>query len=239
MRLALLISGGGTTAEAIIKACREGRLAGVEPVLVIVSREDAVGIKRAIEAGIPQEDVLVIKPADCPTSDAFGEAIIAECKKRSVDIIGQYGWLVKTPENVIRAFEGMMVNQHPGPLDPGRPDFGGKGMYGRRVHCARLLFVRRVNRDFWTEATTQRVAAEFDKGAVLKRKQTPIFENDDVESLQKRLLPVEYEVQIETLADFAAGRVRELTRETPLVRPGETGILEECKQEAIAAYPQG
>jgi len=239
MRIALLISGSGTTAEQIILASRSGKLEGVTPALVISSSADASGILRVKRAGIPEGDVLVIEPNSFPSKDAFGEAVIGECRRRRVDFIGQYGWLAKTPANVIEAFRGMMVNQHPGPLDPGRPDFGGKGMFGRRVHCTRLLFVRAVNRDFWTEATAQRVAANYDEGAVLKRAQVPILPDDNVVSLQARVLPVEYDVQIGTLRDFANGTVQELERETSLVLSGEEPILEKAKQKAIAMYPEG
>src|SRR5437588_342377 len=83
---------------------------------------------------------------------------------------------------------GRIINQHPGPLDPGRPDFGGKGMFGRRVHAARLLFVNQTGHDFWTEATSQRVAENFNEGPVLNRKQLNILPDDTVETLAARLL---------------------------------------------------
>ncbi len=239
MRIALLISGGGTTAAEIILASRSGRLNGIEPALVIGSRAGIPGIERAAEAEMLKDNVVVIQPGDFENEKAFGEAIIKACEARGVEFIGQYGWMPKTPQNVIERFQGMMVNQHPGPLDPGRPDFGGTGMYGRRVHAARLYFVRRTNRDFWTEATAQRVAVEFDGGTVLKRKQVLILPDDDVGSLQERVLPVEYETQIETLRDFAAGEIKELKRETPLVLPGEEKILEEAKKAAILLFPKG
>ncbi len=212
MRVALLISGSGTTAESIIRATQDGRLAGVEIACVIASSTEAGGIERTKKAGVPEKDVLVLSPKSFSSREEFGEAIIKECRARGVDFVGQYGWLVKTPENVIEAFEGRIANQHPGPLDPGRPDFGGKGMFGRRVHAARLFFVRAVNRDFWTEATAHRVVAEYDKGAVLCAKQVPILPDDTPESLQARVLPVEHEVQIETLAMFANPAVN---REVP------------------------
>ena len=248
MKIALLISGGGTTMEAIIKATRNGTLVGVEPVLVIASNENAGGIEKAHNLGINGEDILVINPKDFPTREDFGQKIIEECKKREVDFIGQYGWMVMTPENVINAYADRIVNQHPGPLDTrlstsggqaGRPDFGGAGMYGLRVHQARIEFVKKVNRDFWTEATCHRVTAEFDQGAILKRREVPIQEDDTAESLQKRVLPMEHAVQIETLQDFANGNVKEWQREIPLVLSGEEGILEECKQIAIKMYPKG
>jgi len=148
MKIALLISGGGSTMEAIIKAVQNGVLKNIEPVLVISSKKDAGGIEKARALGIKNEDILIIRPKDFLSREDFGEKIISECKKRNVDFIGQYGWMVLTPENVIREYKNMIVNQHPGPLDMGEPDFGGKGMYGLRVHQARIEFVKKVNRDF-------------------------------------------------------------------------------------------
>jgi phosphoribosylglycinamide formyltransferase-1 len=240
MKIALLISGGGTTMEAIIKACKSGVLAGVEPVLVIASRGDAGGIKKAQALGIKDDNIIILLPKSFETAEKFGEAIINECKKRNVDFIGQYGWLAKTPENVCEEYKGMIVNQHPGPLDPGRSgDFGGAGMYGIRVHEARLEFVHKVNRDFWTEATTHRVTANFDEGQIVKCKRVEILPDDTAETLQARVLPVEHEVQIAALQDFINGNVSEFHRDTPLVLKGEEDILEECKKSAIAKYPKG
>jgi len=239
MRIALLISGGGTTMEAIIKATQNGVLKDVVPALVIASKESAGGIKKALNLGIKKEDVLIINPRNFKTGEEFGEAIIKECKKRKVDFIGQYGWLIKTPKNVCEAYKGMIVNQHPGPLDTGKPDFGGAGMYGMRVHQARLLFVRRTNHDFWTEATTHRVTVNFDEGKIVKRKQVQILPDDTAETLQARVLPIEHQVQIEAMKDFSEEKVQEFTRETPLILPDEEKILEECKQLAIKMYPHG
>lgn len=239
MRIALLISGGGTTMEAIIKASQDGILKNVVPVLVIASKENAGGIEKARNLGIANENILVINPKNFKERAEFGEEIIKECKKRNVDFIGQYGWMVMTPENIIKEYQNMIINQHPGPLDTGRLDFGGVGMYGMRVHQARLCFVKKANRDFWTEATAHRVTAKFDEGVVLKRKQVAILPDDTAETLQQRVLPVEHEVQIELLSDFTNGAVNEFHREIPLILPGEENILEECKELAIKMYPNG
>ncbi len=238
LRLCMLISGGGTTMQAIIRACKSGRLSGVNPVCVIASTPEAGGIQKALTEGMLAEDIKVIRP-NKKSPEYFGAEIIEACFARGVDLIGQYGWLPKTPANVIEVYGGMMVNQHPGPLDPGYPDFGGKGMYGRRVHYARLCFVRTVNRDFWTEATAQRVALDFDKGAILKMSRVDILPDDDVISLEARVLPQEHEVQIEVLADFARGEVVELVRIERLVLPGEEPILEEAKKMARKLFPKG
>ncbi len=240
MKIALLISGGGSTAARIISECAlGGRLEGIEPVLVIASRPDAGGIQKAIDLGMDPKNVIVLERAKFPTPGMFGSAIISECEKRGVEFVGQYGWMVKTPANVIERYRGMMTNQHPGPLDIGREDFGGAGMYGIRVHAARLCFVEKTRHDFWSEATAQRVEAEFDKGVVVKRKQVPIIEGDTPESLAARMLPVEHEVQIEALEDFLHNTVHEQLRDNPLVSPEEVSILEECKQAAILQYPKG
>lgn len=239
MRIALLISGGGTTAAAIIRACKTGGLNKVEPVLVIASAPGIGGIKKVLALGISLKDVAVINPKNFLTAEDFGEKILDECQKRNVEFISQNGWLCLTPKNVVDKYNGMMINQHPGPLDPGRADFGGKGMFGLRVHCARLGFVRRTNRDFWNEATAQRVAINFDAGAVLNRKQVPILPKDTPETLAARLLPIEHEVIIETLQNFANNSIKEITRDAPLIKPEEYEILAECKKQAIRLYPKG
>jgi phosphoribosylglycinamide formyltransferase-1 len=239
LKLALLISGSGTTMQAIIKACKNGSLKGVEPTLVISSNKESGGIEKAKSLGIETENILIIDPQSFKTKEEFGEKIIIECNKRGVNFIGQYGWMVKTPENVIKEFEGKIVNQHPGPLDTGKLDFGGVGMYGLRVHEARLEFVKKTNRDFWTEATSHLVTENFDEGAVLKRRKVPILPYDTAETLQMRVLPIEHEVQIDTLKDFVDNTTIEFRREAPLVLRGEENILKECKEIAKKLYPKG
>ncbi len=128
LRIALLISGGGTTMREILRATKDGRLPHVIPALMIASREDASGIEKAHEEGMADRNIVVLKPKAFGSPSAFGAAIISACRNRGVDLVGQYGWLPLTPPNVIEAYENMIVNQHPGPLDPGRPDFGGEGM---------------------------------------------------------------------------------------------------------------
>lgn len=248
MRLALLISGGGTTAEQILRACNpksmgKSPLSGkISPVLLIASRErdeGAYGITKALYEGLDGSNIVILKPGSFPTPLDFGEAIIGECEKRGVDLIGQYGWLPLTPPNVIERFQGMMINQHPGPLDPGYLDFGGKGMYGTAVHAARLYFVRRVGKDRfpWTEVTAHRVTDQYDEGIVIGRSEVPIEPKDTPYDLQNRSLPFEHRLQIAVLKSFSDGTVEELEREKRLVLPGmEEEILKEAKRAAILLF---
>ena len=227
---------------AIFEAILDGRLSGVFPSLVIASKPDIGAITKARATGLASDRIVVLPPKNFSTPAEFGGRILEECKKRDVNFIGQYGWMPKTPVEVIQAFPGMMSNQHPGPLDPSISgyDFGGPGMYGARVTAARLHFVRMVNRDFWTEATAQRVEPEFDRGDVLKAARVPIFPDDTVETLQARLLPAEHRVQIDTLRDFTRGDVRPVRRSAGWrVKNRERDILAEAKRRAIAEYPHG
>jgi len=236
LRLAMFISGGGSTMETIIKSCQNGVL-NMEPALVIASKAEAGGREKAANLGLRNENILVRSKKEL--GEAWAKILLRDCQERNIDLIGQYGWLPMTPENLIQAYPKMMINQHPGPLDPGRPDFGGKGMFGRAVHCARLLFVREVKHDFWTEVTAQRVAPQYDKGVLLKIKRVEIFPSDEVDSLQERALKVEHEVQIAALKDFANNSVQEIARVKPLIRSDEIEILEHCKAKAIELYPKG
>jgi phosphoribosylglycinamide formyltransferase-1 len=241
LRIAMLGSGGGTTIREIIRATKDGRLRYIEPALVIASNSQAGVIERALAEGVNEDHIAVIRRKDYATPALFGLQILSECHRRGVDFIGQYGWLVRTPENVIEAYAGMMVNQHPGPLDPPWPDFGGPGMYGRRVHCARLYFVRAVGKSFFTEVTAQRVDPEYDRGAVLGRLVVPIsrLPRDTSATLAARVLPAEHALQIEVLRAFSGGRVQKLSRSERLVHPREVPILEEAKRVAKVLYPQG
>ena len=148
-----------------------------------------------------------------------------------VELIGLYGWLKKLPPEVVAAYEGRSINQHPGPLDPPRPDFGGEGMYGMRVHIAVQCFMRNAGRNiFFTEATAQRVAVEFDKGEVIER-ETLMFPSDwSPVQIQEALLPCEHRTQIRALQAFAGGRAQVTRRCRPLIKDEEVPAW----QEAIA-----
>jgi len=231
IRLAMLISGGGTTMEAIIQACQSGRLSGIHPALVIASNPDAKGLLKAKVLGIPN---LVISKKRFSDEQSFGNSLFSVCRLAEIDLIGQYGWLAKTPSNFIKSYLGKIINQHPGPLDPGRPDFGGQGMYGRNVHAARLLFAKQTSENWWTEATCHHVEKEYDTGQVIKRLRMDFNEADTPESIAKRLLGLEWECQIQALEDFIHNRVQTQTRDQPLVYPYQYDLLEACKKEAIS-----
>lgn len=254
MRTALLISGGGTTAEAVIKAYQDKRLKKIEPILVIASRPDAGGVQKAKKLGIK---TVVINPSDYSSQQKFGEALLKTLQDHHVKFVSQNGWLPLTPTNVVEYYRRHLINQHPGPLDPGRPfDFGGRGMYGSRVTCARVAYLWATGDDRFTEATTHFVTEEFDRGEIIRavrlnlpalsriisieemiKNPQPLIEA--TRQVQTALLPVEHENVILTLLEFEKGEAYGHTRPQPLIPEKYSDILLQAKLLAIRLFPDG
>lgn len=222
----------------IIKAVKSGEISNMEIACVISSKADAGGIGKAKALGIPESDILTIDPRH----PQFGEKILEELQGRDVTVVTQNGWMPKTPENVIEAFKDKIFNQHPGPV----PEFGGEGMYGRRVHAAVLLYRRWTNgtdwrrNEYWTEVIAQRVDKDFDKGAVIKRVRVIVKPDDTVEDLQARALPVEHRLQISLLQDLVKGNLKESPQRPGIITsPAEKLVWELSKKTAFLLYPKG
>ena len=238
IRLAILASGSGTTTEAIIKSKK------VDVALVVTNNKDAAVVEKAqklmVEVEIvPRAPYKVVKDGveDMEASRlSYGQVLLDKFAQYQVNWVSQNGWMVLTPENVVEQFEGRIVNQHPGPLDPGYPDFGGVGMYRIRVHAAVLNFARRIKRPFQTEATIHQVNEKYDQGELLMTHQVEILDNDSPETLQKRVLPVEHQLQIDFWQKVQNGGVTSFKRTQRLILPGEEKILEEAKKLAIEQY---
>jgi phosphoribosylglycinamide formyltransferase-1 len=236
LRPAYLFSGGATTVEHLLNAWKTGKLPGVIPGCAIASSENAGGLRlfRGEYKAIPHA---IIDPKKFASPNDFGRAILDFCGAHNVNFVGQYGWMPWTPDNVIARFKGQMSNQHPGPVRPGQRDFGGEKMHGIRVHAARLWFVQLTKREFWTEATSQLVDPQWDRGRVIIARRVEIDPvNDTPEILRDRVLPVEWQVQQETMGMFATGEMCYSNDRRPLVLDDEVAIWEECKKRAIQTY---
>lgn len=237
-RLAMLISGSGTTMEAIGMACQEGELLHglVKPVVVVVSRDDIEGIAKAEKLGIPVEIVLRRNfPKGKEGVEQYGKALLEVLSRYGPNVVTLNGFLTQVSEEVIVAYGGRIFNQHPGPV----PEFGGEGMFGRRVHAAVLIFNRLTLRQpQCTEVIAQNVHPQYDRGAVLKWAPVAITSTDTVDDLQKRALPIERQVQIDLLKDVALGTIGTVPRKA-FVKRGEQVTLFLAKEAAKALYPQG
>ena len=190
-RIALFISGTGGNALNLLRACAEGRVAGL-PVLGLASTPKAGGLARFAEAGLA---TAVVMRSQYETDEAFSEACYREAEARGADIICLCGWLKKL--TVPPRWQGRILNIHPGLL----PQYGGPGMYGMHVHRAVL-----EAGEAESGATVHLVDGEYDHGRVLAQLRVPVLPGDTPEELQRRVYAAEMELYPLALAAYLAER---------------------------------
>ncbi len=176
VRIAVLVSGGGTNLGALIKAERSGILKSGKIELVISNKEGAYALTRADEAGIKHETV--IKKA-LGSQEAFEEKIIQLLEENRVDIIVLAGFMAILSENFTKRYPKRIINVHPSLI----PAFCGKGFYGLVPHEAALKYGVKV-----TGATVHFVNEIPDGGEIIMQKAVNIREGDTPEILQKRVM---------------------------------------------------
>ncbi len=169
-------SGGGTNLQALIDQL-DPEVARVA--LVLSDRADARALERGRAAGAR---TLVVAMADRPAGDVADE-IIDALRAAGVRLIALAGFIRKVPADVVRRWSGRILNVHPALL----PSFGGKGMYGQRVHAAVLEARARV-----TGVTVHLVDEEYDRGPMLAQWPVPVHAGDTPETLAARVLRVEH-----------------------------------------------
>lgn len=220
MKLAIFASGKGTTAEVLFKYAS----------LVVTNNPQAGIIQKAKNVGIPVE---IVEKKDL-NLEQFGERVIEILGKYNFDFISQNGWEMITPVNVCSKYKGRITNNHPAPLDPGFPDFGGKGMKGLAVHKAVLNFFHKVKRPFNTEVCIHLVTPELDKGELLAFEPVEILESDTAETLQSRVKEIEKKLMVNFWNNVEkAGKLIPIQREERLIKPEELGILDFSKKLAV------
>lgn len=195
IRLAVFASGGGSNFEAIVEAVARGALP-LEVALCLSDRPEAGVLGRARRRGIP---TAILTPRAFADEGAYVAELLATLERRGVTFIALAGYLKLVPAPVVRAFHGRMLNVHPALL----PAFGGKGMYGMRVHRAVLAYGVK-----WTGATVHLVDEAYDTGPIVAQEPVPVRDDDTPEALAARVLEVEHRIYPEALRFFAEGRVR-------------------------------
>ena len=176
VRVAVLVSGGGTNLQAIIDAKNAGNIPSAELALVLASNEKAYALTRAEKAGIPSE---VLRKAKGEDATLYGERLLEVLRKHDIDLVVLAGFLTILPENVIRAYDHRILNVHPSLI----PSFCGDGFYGLRVHEAALEKGVKV-----TGATIHFVNEITDGGEIIAQKAVEVFPDDTPETLQKRVM---------------------------------------------------
>ncbi len=194
MKLAVFASGGGSNFEALCTAVENGEL-NAEVALCISDRPSAGVLDLANSRSIT---TAVVKPRDYPDASGFGAALVSILDSSDIDFIVLAGYLRKIPDVVVQQFLGRLINIHPSLL----PAFGGKGMYGRRVHQAVLDYGSK-----WTGATVHLVDTEYDTGPVVLQGIVPVHDGDTAEILAERVLAVEHRILPEAVQLFADNRL--------------------------------
>lgn len=186
----MFASGDGSNLQAISDHLDGlGPLAPAELALVVSDRADAGALRRARTRGVTAEHV----PRDRP------ESLAAVLRTHDITLIALAGYLRLVPADVVAAFRGRLLNVHPALL----PAFGGKGMYGARVHEAVLRAGARVS-----GPTVHFVDERFDEGAIIAQWPVPVRTDDSPGTLGARVLAVEHRLYPWALAAVAAGQVR-------------------------------
>ena len=193
LALAIFASGGGSNFEAICRAVDEGKL-NARVALCLSDRDSAGVLELARRRGIV---TTVIRPG--PDEESTAATILAALDNSSADFVALAGYLKRIPPAVVAAFENRIINVHPSLL----PAFGGKGMYGRRVHEAVLAAGARVS-----GATIHLVDNNYDTGPIVLQRCVAVDPTDDAQSLAARVLKIEHALYPEALQLFASGRIR-------------------------------
>lgn len=208
IKIAVLISGGGTNLQAIIDAIKAGKING-EIKLVISDQEDAYGLKRAKRENI---QTLTILKSDFPTRREWNQEILARLHSASIDLVLLAGFMSILNEEVVKAFSNAIMNIHPALI----PSFCGKGYYGKRVHQAVLDYGAKV-----TGVTIHFVDGGADTGPIILQEAVEVKQKDNVDSLAQRVLEVEHKLYPKAVQLFAEGKLKVKGRKVLILTQGD------------------
>jgi phosphoribosylglycinamide formyltransferase 1 len=192
-RLAVLLSGNGTTLQNFIDRIADDRLAA-RIVQVISNRADAYGLERALQAGIP---AAVVERRMTASREEFSERLFEFCRRAGADLVCLAGFLqlVVVPDDFI----GRVMNVHPALI----PAFCGKGYYGHRVHEAALAYGVRVS-----GCTVHFADNVYDHGPIILQRTVPVHWDDTADDLAARVFEQECQAYPEAVQLFGAGRLK-------------------------------
>lgn len=196
LRIAVLVSGGGTNLQAIIDAIAAGKITDTEIAAVISNNKNAYALERAKQAGIKD---IVVSPKNFETREVFNENLLKTLQEVNPDLIVLAGYLVVIPEIVIDAFENRIINIHPSLI----PAFCGTGYYGLKVHEAALKRGVKV-----VGATVHFVDKGTDTGPIIMQKAVAVQNGDTPKVLQQRVMEqAEWNILPAAIDKIAHGKV--------------------------------
>ena len=192
LRIAVLLSGAGTSLENLLEQIEAGRL-DAQVVLVIASKPKAGGLERAARRGIP---AVAIPRRAHPDAEAFNDALHAELAKHAVDLVLLLGFL--SPFRTRGRWSGRVINVHPALI----PAFSGQGYYGHHVHEAVLEAGVKQ-----TGATVHFADDDYDSGPIILQEAVAVRDDDTPDTLAARVQAVERRLVPEAVRLFAEGRL--------------------------------
>ena len=186
-KIVVLASGFGTNLQSIIDAINNKILENTEITIVISNKSNAYALKRAENAGIKN---LFLNPEDFNSNIDFDKRLVEIISNYEVDLIVLAGYIKILTDVFVNAFSNKIINIHPALL----PDFGGKNMYGEKVHEAVLKSGVKES-----GCTVHYVTKEVDKGPIILQTKVPVLPNDTVETLSKRVLAKEHKLLVSSI----------------------------------------
>ncbi len=202
----MLASGRGSNLAALLSAIEKGEL-HASIVAVISNKAEAGALDIARTHGIP---AFHLSTDPLPSPEEFDQALLQTLQEHRVEVIALAGYLKKLSSNIIRAYKHRIVNIHPALL----PAFGGKGMYGHKVHQAVLDYGCKVS-----GVTVHLVDEEYDTGPPILQRCVPVNEDDTAETLAARVLGQEHQIYAEALQLFAEERIEIQGRKVIIKNP--------------------
>jgi len=194
MNIGFLASHGGSNMQAIIDACKSGKLQAT-PAVVISNNSDSGAIARAKTEGIPY---YYLSGKTHPDPEELDRAILDTFVRHSVDIIALAGYMKKLGPKTLSHFRGRILNIHPALL----PKYGGKGMYGIRVHEAVIAAGEKES-----GVSIHFVDENYDTGPIIAQTRVPVLPDDTPETLAARVLVQEHILYPATLQRIVTGEI--------------------------------
>ena len=197
LKLAVLVSGGGTNLQSIIDSIADGRITNAEIKVVISNNKNAYALERAAKAGIPAK---ALSPKDFTDREAFNDALLQALIDAEADLVVLAGCLVVIPPKIVEHFKNRIINIHPSLI----PSFCGKDYYGLKVHEGVLNRGVKV-----TGATVHFVDDGTDTGPIILQKAVEVHQDDTPKSLQLRVMEeAEWVIMPRAIDLIANGKVK-------------------------------
>jgi len=203
LRIAVLLSGSGTTLENLFAERAQGRL-DVDVAAVISSKPEAFGLSRARTHGVPAH---ALDRRAFDDERAFNDALHRLLAQDPPDLLVLAGFLSRIE---LREYNGRAMNTHPSLI----PAFCGKGFYGERVHRAVLEYGAKL-----TGATIHYCDEQYDSGPIILQQAIAVLEDDTPASLATRVAEVERALYPRAIQLHAQGRLRIEGRRVRILPP--------------------